>query len=60
MAEQVVHLMCPSLSCGKILAVPEQVRGRIVRCTSCGISVRVPTSSPGQPDARADKAGKAA
>lgn len=37
-----VKIMCPKLTCRKILAVPELARGKTVRCKSCGTCIRVP------------------
>ena len=37
-----VNLMCPNLLCRKILMVPGIARGRRVRCTYCGMTLKVP------------------
>ncbi len=37
-----IRIMCPSLSCRKILAVPVSSRGKNVRCQNCGSTIRVP------------------
>lgn len=37
-----VRIMCPSLTCRKILAVPSSSRGKNVRCRNCGATIRVP------------------
>lgn len=37
-----LRIMCPSLSCRKVLAVPVSSRGKNVRCKSCGATIRVP------------------
>lgn len=42
MAEQNVRIMCPALTCRKVLAVPESCRGKTVRCKTCGTNIRVP------------------
>jgi hypothetical protein len=42
MAEENIRIMCPSLSCRKILAVPVSTRGKTVRCRNCGGTIRVP------------------
>lgn len=34
--------MCPNLVCRKILAVPNECRGKTVRCRNCGTNIRVP------------------
>jgi LSD1 subclass zinc finger protein len=36
------QLMCPNIKCRKILSVPEEARGKIVRCSHCQTSLRVP------------------
>jgi hypothetical protein len=40
--ESLIRIMCPNLSCQRILAVPDQARGRIVRCRVCGMNIRIP------------------
>jgi hypothetical protein len=40
--DNLIRIMCPNLSCQRILAVPEQARGRIVRCRVCGMNIRIP------------------
>lgn len=42
MAAQNVRIMCPNLVCRKVLAVPESVRGKTVRCKACGTNIKVP------------------
>jgi hypothetical protein len=37
-----VHVICPSLSCRKILILPEDVRGTSVTCRYCQMQFRVP------------------
>ena len=37
-----IRLLCPNLSCRKVLAVPANLRGHTIRCSVCGTSVRVP------------------
>ncbi len=37
-----LRIMCPSLTCRKILAVPVSSRGKNVRCRNCGATIRVP------------------
>ncbi len=36
------QLMCPNIKCRKILSVPDEARGKIVRCSHCQTSLRVP------------------
>ena len=37
-----VQLICPNLLCRKFLAVPEDARGKLVRCQHCQCMLRVP------------------
>ena len=46
-----IRLMCPNLTCRRVLSVPEEARGRSVRCRGCGSTIRVPA----KPDPRAGK-----
>jgi hypothetical protein len=55
--ESLIRIMCPNLSCQRILAVPEQARGRIVRCRVCGMNIRIPQAkTPGEAPAKAPAA----
>jgi hypothetical protein len=50
--DNVIRIMCPNLTCKRILAVPTTARGKLVRCRGCGINLRVPrgrdeTAPPG-------------
>jgi hypothetical protein len=42
MPDGTIRIMCPSLTCRKILAVPVSSRGKTVRCKNCGGTIRVP------------------
>jgi len=46
MATDHLRIMCPSLSCRKVLAVPVASRGKNVRCKNCGATIRVPEKPP--------------
>ncbi|MEO1007113.1 MAG: hypothetical protein AAFX79_00940 [Planctomycetota bacterium] len=37
-----IRIMCPSLTCRKVLSVPTSARGKTIRCRSCGSVIRVP------------------
>ena len=37
-----VMLLCPNLRCRKVLSVPEEVRGKTVKCQHCQTVVKVP------------------
>jgi LSD1 subclass zinc finger protein len=36
------QLICPNLRCRKVLKVPEEARGKVVRCQYCQTMLRVP------------------
>jgi hypothetical protein len=36
------QLICPNLRCRKILSVPDEMRGKVVKCQQCQTSCRVP------------------
>jgi len=42
MSEKMLRMMCPNLTCRKVLSVPEVARGKTVRCKQCGTNIRVP------------------
>jgi RNase P subunit RPR2 len=42
MAMNCVRIMCPNLTCRKVLSVPESLRGKTVRCKNCMTNIRVP------------------
>jgi hypothetical protein len=59
--EATLRIMCPSLMCRKILAVPVSSRGKTVKCKSCGGMIRVPPKqqpAPAAPEG-AEEAAKA-
>ncbi len=39
-----VQLICPNLRCRKFLAVPEEARGKMVKCQHCQTNFRVPVA----------------
>ncbi len=41
-----VQLLCPNLKCRKILCVPDDVRGKLVKCQYCQTMLRVPSPRP--------------
>ncbi len=43
MAETTLRIMCPNLTCRRILAVPSSARGKTVRCRGCQTNIRIPT-----------------
>lgn len=42
MPQDTLRIMCPNLTCRKILAVPKSARGKTVRCRNCGTNIRIP------------------
>ena len=44
-----IQLICPNLRCRKFLSVPEEIRGKMVKCQHCQTQFRVPvaTKKPG-------------
>jgi len=44
-----VTVICPNLRCRSALQVPDNMRGRIVRCGRCGKNFSVPAIAPEQP-----------
>jgi len=37
-----ILILCPKLTCRKMLSVPKIARGKTVRCRYCRTSIRVP------------------
>jgi hypothetical protein len=52
-----VQLICPSLRCRKILSVPDDVRGKLVKCQHCQSMFRVPDRKQGGPAAAGANVG---
>lgn len=50
-----ILMMCPKLTCRKILSVPEAARGKSIRCRNCGTIAKVPQNA--QPEAKDKAAG---
>ena len=48
-----VQLICPNLRCRKFLSVPDEVRGKLVKCQCCQTLFRVPDPAAKKPPARA-------
>lgn len=49
MQNETLRIMCPKLTCKKILVVPASSRGKNVRCKNCGSTIRVPDRPPPAP-----------
>ena len=41
-----VQMICPNLRCRKFLSVPDEVRGKLVKCQHCQTMFRVPDGTP--------------
>ncbi len=52
MTESSVRIMCPNLTCRKVLAVPVSARGKTVRCRTCGTTIRIPEQGAAPKDAK--------
>ena len=55
-----VQLICPNLRCRKFLSVPDEVRGKLVKCQHCQTAFRVPEPARKQPEPAAAAAAAAA
>jgi RNase P subunit RPR2 len=55
---ETLRILCPNLTCRKILAVPVTARGKTVRCKGCQTNIRVPDAKA--EDGKDAKQGKAA
>jgi hypothetical protein len=42
-----VMIMCPNLRCRKVLSVPDEIRGKTVKCQHCQTMVRIPEKRSG-------------
>lgn len=49
-----LRIMCPNLTCRKILAVPTSARGKTVRCRGCATNIRIPAAGEPKAEAPAD------
>ena len=52
--------MCPNLACKRVLAVPAHARGKLVRCRTCGTTIRIPGSRQDEEGESAKAPGNAA
>ena len=50
-----IRMICPSLACRALLAVPAVARGKTVRCSQCGLRVAVPPKPASAAAAASDK-----
>ena len=44
-----IQLICPNLRCRKFLSVPDEVRGKLVKCQYCQTNFRVPDGRKPEP-----------
>lgn len=44
-----LRVICPNLRCRKLLACPEEARGKVVTCQFCRTPFRVPENMATQP-----------
>lgn len=56
--EKILRIMCPSLQCRRVLAVPESARGRTVKCKNCGATVRIPHKATTAAPVKEDEGGE--
>ena len=54
-----VQMLCPSLKCRKILSVPDEARGKLVKCQYCQGMLRVPAAKAEPAGAGVGAAGAA-
>jgi LSD1 subclass zinc finger protein len=57
---ETLRVMCPNLTCRKILAVPTSARGKTVRCRSCQTNIRIPGLVAKEPEQKERPSGNAA
>jgi hypothetical protein len=53
-----IQMLCPNLRCRKFLVVPDDVRGKLVKCQHCQTNFRVPDASRPKPQPAAMAGGK--
>ncbi|MGB0714786.1 MAG: hypothetical protein ACPGXK_02855 [Phycisphaerae bacterium] len=53
----IITIQCPRLSCRAVLQVPENVRGKRVRCGKCSSTFIVPANIKSTPSAPAKPNG---
>jgi len=39
-----IKVMCPNLTCRRVLAVPGAARGKVVRCRHCSTTIKIPAA----------------
>lgn len=48
------QIMCPHLKCRKVLAVPLEARGQVVKCSHCQNLLKIPAYMPAAPKPKPD------
>jgi len=48
-SDETIRMLCPNLTCRRVLAVPVSARGRTVRCRGCGTNLRIPDAAIANP-----------
>jgi len=41
-----IQIICPNLRCRKLLSVPDDVRGKVVKCQGCETTFKIPEHRP--------------
>lgn len=55
-----ITILCPRLRCRAVLRVPDDVRGKRVRCAQCGLAFFVPKAGEAKGKSTKPPAGEAA
>jgi hypothetical protein len=53
---ETIRIMCPNLTCRKILAVPVTAREKTVRCKACSTNIKIPASKAASSESAATPA----
>ncbi|MDX2017516.1 MAG: hypothetical protein SFY95_07745 [Planctomycetota bacterium] len=59
MSSENLRIMCPNLTCRKVLAVPPTARGKTVRCRACGTNIKIPAQGASKSNAANPPQGQA-
>ena len=51
-----IQLICPNLNCRKRLTVPDDVRGKMLKCQYCQTEMEAPQSLAGESEDRSGRA----
>jgi hypothetical protein len=50
--KKMLRIMCPNLACQRILSVPVNARGKLVRCRGCSMTIRIPVRNDAEGEAK--------